>query len=44
LTVTVSTLSVGLIVSILLILRLPETKGMDLARRREPPAGTTRQV
>ncbi len=41
LTVTVSVLSVGLIVSILLILRLPETRGMDLSRRREPPAGTT---
>ena len=42
LTVTVSVLSVGLVAAILLILRLPETKGMDLARRRESPAGATR--
>lgn len=41
LTVTVSTLSVGLIISIVLILRLPETMGMDLSRRRERRAGTT---
>lgn len=43
LTVTVSVLSVGLIVSVLLILRLPETMGMDLARKRERQTGASPQ-
>ncbi len=38
---TVSVLGLGLIVSILLVLRLPETRGMDLVRRPTAPSGTT---
>jgi MFS family permease len=43
LTVTVSVLSTGLVASVLLILRLPETLGMDLSRRKAPPAGAKRR-
>ncbi|MCB1247247.1 MAG: MFS transporter, partial [Acidimicrobiia bacterium] len=41
LTVTVSVLAVGLLISILLVLRLPETRGMDLVRRPERPSGAS---
>lgn len=38
---TVSVLGLGLVISIGLVLRLPETRGMDLVRRRAAPSGTT---
>lgn len=41
---TVATLGVGVIVSIYLVTRLPETRGMDLVRRRAAPAATTGQT
>jgi MFS family permease len=41
--VTVSLLSVGLVISIFLILRLPETRGMDLVRKKASPTGTNPQ-
>jgi len=43
LTVTVSLLGAGLVVSIFLMLRLPETKGMDLVRKKDSPSGTNQQ-
>ncbi len=44
LAVTVSFLGLGLIVAILLVLRLPETKGMDLVRRKAAPSGASQQM
>jgi len=41
---TVSTLGVGVVISIFLITRLPETRGMDLVRRRAAPTGASRQM
>ena len=38
---TVASLSVGLVFAILLVLRLPETKGMDLVRSRRTDTRTT---
>ncbi|MCL1601418.1 MAG: MFS transporter [Actinomycetia bacterium] len=38
---TVTTLGVGVIISIYLVTRLPETRGMDLVRKRAAPAATT---
>jgi len=43
LTVTVSILGSGLIISILLILRLPETRGMSLDRKKVSPTGANPQ-
>jgi MFS family permease len=43
LTATVSLLGAGLIVSIFLILRLPETRGMSLDRKQASPTGTTQR-
>lgn len=43
LTATVSLLSVGLVVAIVLMLRLPETMGMDLVRKKGSPTGTSPQ-
>ncbi len=36
---TVSTLGVGVVISIVLVTRLPETQGMDLVRRKAAPSG-----
>ncbi|MEZ5176219.1 MAG: MFS transporter [Acidimicrobiia bacterium] len=44
LTTTVAVLGAGLVISILLILRLPETRGMDLVRRRAAPSDANRRV
>lgn len=44
LAVTISFLGLGLIIAILLVLRLPETKGMDLVRRKADPNGANRRV
>jgi MFS family permease len=41
---TVTTLGIGVIVSIYLVTRLPETRGMDLVRRRAVPASATEQT
>ncbi len=41
---TVAALGAGLVVSMLLVLRLPETKGMDLARRTGSRSRATRQA
>ena len=41
---TVATLGTGLIVSMVLVLRLPETKGMDLVRKRASRTDATRQA
>jgi MFS family permease len=41
---TVATLGVGVVISIYLVTRLPETRGMDLVRRRAAPAATTGQT
>lgn len=41
---TVAALALGLLVSIFLNLKLPETRGMDLVRRPESRAGTTTQA
>jgi MFS family permease len=41
---TVSTLGIGVVISIFLVLRLPETQGMDLVRRRAAPNGANRQT
>lgn len=41
---TVATLGVGVIISIYLVTRLPETRGMDLVRRKGAPAATTGQT
>lgn len=43
LAVTVSLLGTGLLFSVYLMLRLPETKGMDLVRRKDSPTGTSQQ-
>ena len=40
---TVSTLGAGLVISIVLVLRLPETRGMDLVRVPKARAGANRQ-
>ena len=40
----ISYLSVGLVIAIFLVLRLPETKGMDLLRRKEGRAAATTTV
>ena len=37
-------LGVGVVVSIYLVTRLPETRGMDLVRRRAAPTATTGQT
>ena len=42
--VTVAALGAGLVVSMALVLRLPETKGMDLVRKKAPRARSTRQA
>ena len=41
---TVSVLGVGVVIAIYLVTRLPETRGMDLVRRRAAPAGATTQT
>ena len=41
---TVATLGAGLVISMALVLRLPETKGMDLVRKKTPRARATRQA
>ncbi|MCL1595735.1 MAG: MFS transporter [Actinomycetia bacterium] len=42
---TVSALGSGLLISIFLVLKLPETRGMDLVRKKKVrPSGTTRQA
>lgn len=41
---TVTTLGIGVIVSIYLVTRLPETRGMDLVRRKAVPASATEQT
>jgi len=41
---TVATLGVGVVVSIYLVTRLPETRGMDLVRKRAAPVVTTEQT
>jgi MFS family permease len=41
---TVSVLGVGVVIAIYLVTRLPETRGMDLVRRRAAPAGATPQT
>ena len=38
---TVTILSAGLLISVALVLTLPETKGMDLVRKKGGPAGAT---
>jgi MFS family permease len=43
LTSTVALLGAGLIISILLVLRLPETKGLSLERRKASPSGANPQ-
>ena len=40
---TVSTLGVGVVISIFLVTRLPETQGMDLVRRKAAPNGASPQ-
>jgi MFS family permease len=41
---TVAALGAGVIISIYLVTRLPETRGMDLVRRRAAPGATTGQT
>lgn len=41
---TVSMLGAGLLISIVLVLRLPETRGMDLVRKKARPSDTTTQA
>jgi predicted MFS family arabinose efflux permease len=41
---TVSILGVGILIAIYLVTRLPETRGMDLVRRRVAPADATTQT
>jgi MFS family permease len=41
---TVATLGAGVTISIYLVTRLPETRGMDLVRRRAAPGATTGQT
>jgi len=41
---TVATLGVGVVISIYLVTRLPETRGMDLVRKRAAPVVTTEQT
>lgn len=41
---TVVTLGIGVLVAIFLITRLPETRGMDLVRRREAPTDASLQT
>jgi len=38
---TVSMLGAGLVISMVLVIRLPETRGMDLVRKKVRPSGTT---
>lgn len=40
---TVATLGVGVVISVFLVTRLPETRGMDLVRKKAAPTGATRQ-
>ncbi len=40
---TVSSLGVGVLISIYLVTRLPETRGMDLVRQKAAPTGAIRQ-
>lgn len=40
---TVSTLGAGVLISIYLVTRLPETRGMDLVRRKAVPTGANQQ-
>jgi MFS family permease len=41
---TVATLGAGILISIFLVTRLPETRGMELVRRRAAPTGATRPM
>jgi MFS family permease len=41
LSATITVLAGGLVIALLLVIRLPETKGIDLVRRRADPAGAT---
>ncbi len=41
---TVSSLGAGLVISIFLVLKLPETRGMDLVRKKAHRSDTTRQA
>jgi MFS family permease len=41
---TVATLGVGVVISIFLVTRLPETRGMDLVRKKAVPTGATPQT
>ena len=41
---TVSSLGAGLVISIFLVLKLPETRGMDLVRKKARRSDTTRQA
>jgi MFS family permease len=41
---TVAALGAGLVISMALVLMLPETKGMDLVRKKAPRARSTRQA
>jgi len=41
---TVSTLGVGVVISIFLVTRLPETQGMDLVRRKAAPNSASQQT
>jgi len=41
LSATITILAGGLVIALLLVIRLPETKGMDLVRRKADPAGAT---
>jgi MFS family permease len=41
---TVSSLGVGVLISIYLVTRLPETRGMDLVRQKAAPTGAIRQT
>lgn len=41
LSATVSLLGIGIVIAMFLVLRLPETRGMDLVRRREARAAAT---
>lgn len=41
LSATISFLGIGLVLAMLLVLKLPETRGMDLVRQRAGPAGAT---
>ncbi len=41
LSATISSLGAGIMVAIFLVLKLPETRGMDLVRRKGAPAAAT---